>query len=250
MFVASAFVCAGAMGKAASSCKSAAAESEQVSELERLRRENEELKEMQRLRKENEDIRGGLALPKSRFFDRFFSPLSPRTRTTEKQERGAEEERGGGPLALLDEMDELIHSSTSLLGGLMNSMLSADGFELVETKEAQRDVEKVTTAVKLQLQETGELGKSVVVDPPASQSYYKSNVNGKETTQVTLILRAHAEDNTNLSGIVRVHANIDDNGEVLIDRLELNKNLLVDPKDIKVVEDSSSPVEQGEPTTV
>lgn len=181
------------------------ADADLTAELERLRQENQNLKELQRLREENKDIRA--IMPKDRFFDRFFSPRSP--------------------LGLIEEMDELLHSSTSLLGGLMNSMLQTEPF-FADT--AEQDVAKVQDVVKLELEKSGELTSNVVVDPPASRSYSSSTINGKVTKSVSLIQRAHAKDDTGLSGIVRTHATIDDKGQVQIEHLELNKNLIVKKK--------------------
>lgn len=171
-------------------------------ELERPRKENEDLKELQRLKKENEDMRS-LALPKNKFFDKFFGV---------PQKKEAPEEKS--VFSLLDEMDELLHSSTSLLGGLMNNMLSSEGFMETLPANTKDDIAKVTAAVKENLEKNGELGEKVIVDPPASQSYYKETINGKESTSISLILRAHNEEDTNVSGIVKAHAKIDENGQV------------------------------------
>lgn len=213
---ATSFVMSGSASRLSPACSSK--DSNIETELEKLRKENEELKELMGLQKENEKMRTGLSLPKSKFFDRFFG--GPLLKKDEKKEEPK-------ALSLLDEMDEMIHSSTSLLGGLMNSMLSMEGFESMLTSSTQDDVQKVMDQVKKTLEEKGELSKNVVCDPPASQAYQKTTIDGKETTTVTLLLRAHAAEDTNLSGIVRVNADIDEKGNVNIAKLELNKNLLL-----------------------
>ena len=80
--------------------------------------------------------------------------------------------------------------------------------------------------MKEHLEQTKELGDAVVVEPPVSQSYFRTSVNQKKSTTVTLVVHAHNKDDKNLSGLVRARAVIDDDG-VNIDRLELNRDILL-----------------------